>query len=90
MSCLVLGWPEPRSACDELHVPRIAELEGKPHHVPIERRRHIHIAEVEDQIADALHGPPSNHRCPHTEKLRELKDSVAIIVVPGSRRPCSC
>jgi hypothetical protein len=48
--------PEPRSACDELHVPRIAELEGEPDHVPIEGRRHFHIADVEDHIADALHG----------------------------------
>jgi hypothetical protein len=29
----------------ELRKPRIAELEGEPDHVPIERRRHIHIAD---------------------------------------------
>jgi hypothetical protein len=75
--------PEPRLAGDELRVPRIAELEGEPDHVPIERRRHIQIADVEDDIADALHAYYRTTGCPQTEKLRELQRSVATIVVPG-------
>jgi hypothetical protein len=48
--------PEPRLAGDELRVSRVAELEGEPDHVPIECRRHIQIADIQDHIADALHG----------------------------------
>jgi hypothetical protein len=60
--------PEPRFTGDELHVPRIAQLEREPDHVPIERRRHIHIADVEDHIVDALHGHHRTTGCPRTER----------------------
>jgi hypothetical protein len=76
--------PELRLAGDELRVPCIAELEGEPDHVLIERRRRIQIADVEDHIADALHGHYRTTGCPQTEKLRTLQGSVPIIVVPGS------
>jgi hypothetical protein len=92
--------PEPRFAGDELRVPRIAELEGEPDHVPIERRRHIHIADVEDQVADGLHGHNRITGCPQTEKfmssrvpwrLSFFRVLAAVFVqrrdaVPGSRR----
>jgi hypothetical protein len=77
--------PEPRLAGDELRVPRIAELEEEPDHVPIERRRHIHIADVEDQIADALHGHHRTTGCPQTQKLRELQGSPPVHL-PGRER----
>jgi hypothetical protein len=73
--------PQPRLAGDEVRIPGIAELEGEPDHVPIERRRHIHIADVEDHIADALHGHYRTTGCPQTGKLRELQ---------GSRRDYRC
>jgi hypothetical protein len=60
--------PEPLSACDEFHAPPIPELEGKPDHVPIERRRHIHIADVEDHIADALHSPTIEPQAVRTQR----------------------
>src|SRR5215207_10198362 len=76
--------PKPRLAGGELRVPRIAELEGEPDHVLIERRRRIQIADVEDHIAAALHGHYRTTGCPQTEKLRTLQGSVPIIVVPRS------
>jgi hypothetical protein len=81
--------PEFRLAGDELRVSRIAELEGEPDHVLIERDRSLQIADVEDHIADALHGHYRITGCPQTEKLRELQGSIAIIVVRGSWRRCS-
>jgi hypothetical protein len=75
--------PEFRLAGDELRVSRIAEFEGEPESVPIERDRRLHIADVQDHIADALHGHHGTIGCPPTEKLRELQGSVATIVVPG-------
>jgi hypothetical protein len=76
--------PKPRLAGGELRVSRIAELEGEPDHVLIERGRRIQIADVEDHIADALHGHYRTTGCPQTQKLKTLQGSVAIIVVPGS------
>src|SRR4029450_2904494 len=58
-----------------------ARVEGEPEHSPIERRGHIHTADVEDPIADALHGHYRTTGCPQTGKLRELQ---------GSRRDYRC
>src|SRR6266545_4714085 len=59
-STCALEEPEPCLAGDELRIPSIAELESEPDRVPIERRRHIQIADVQDHMADALH---RDYRC---------------------------
>src|SRR6266498_2467577 len=83
-STCALEEPEPCLAGDELRIPSIAELESEPDRVPIERRRHIQIADVQDHMADALHGHYRTTGSPQTDKLRELQGSVATIVVPWS------